>query len=178
MAGLGIVAASFGGTLERSFEERARYSSGADIRLEGVILNTRGRSVSALDEYMALPSVSVVGPAFRGAGSDLSELLGESYTMVAVDSRVVSEVGWFREDFADRPLPELLAQLEHPSLPVGLALPEEASELWLVIKTDRPQPDVGVIARLKDANGRYFTYIMGPLDSTQWERMSGASAPS
>ena len=172
MAGLGIVAASFGGTLERSFEERARYSSGADIRLEGVILNTRGRSVSIVDEYMALPSVSVVGPAFRGAGSDLSELLGESYTMVAVDSRVVSEVGWFRDDFAESPLPELLAQLEHTSLPVGLTLPDEASELWLVIKTDRPQPDVGVIARLKDANGRYFTYIMGPLNSTQWERMA------
>ncbi len=172
MAGLGIVAASFGGTLERSFDERARYSSGADLRLEGVILNTRGRSVSAVDEYLALPGVSVVGPAFRGAGSDLSELLGESYTMVAVDSGVVSDVGWFREDFADEPMPELLARLEHDSLPVGLPLPDEASELWLVIKTDRPQPDVGVIARLKDANGRYYTYIMGPLDSTQWERMA------
>ena len=172
MAGLGIVAASFGGTLERSFDERARYSSGADIRLEGVILNTRGRSVSVVDEYLALPGVSVVGPAFRGAGSDLSELLGESYTMVAVDSRVVSEVGWFRDDFADRPLPELLAQLEHPSLPAALPLPDDAAELSLVIKTDRPQPDVGVIARLKDANGRYYTYIMGPLNSTQWERMA------
>ena len=172
MAGLGIVAASFGGTLERSFEERARYSAGADIRLEGVIVNTRGQSVSVVDEYKALPNVSEVGPAFRGAGSDLSELLGESYTMVAVDSRVVSDVGWFRDDFADEPLPDLLAELEHPSLPVGLLLPPDSSEITLLIKTDRPQPDVGVIARVRDSNGRYFTYIMGPLNSTRWERMT------
>ncbi len=172
MAGLGIVAASFGGTLERSFEERARYSAGADIRLEGVIVNTRGQSVSVVDEYKALPNVSKVGPAFRGAGSDLSELLGESYTMVAVDSRVVSDVGWFRDDFADEPLPDLLAELEHPSLPVGLLLPPNSSEITLLIKTDRPQPDVGVIARVRDSNGRYFTYIMGPLNSTRWERMT------
>ena len=172
MAGLGIVAASFGGTLERSFEERALYSAGADIRLEGVIVNTRGQSVSVVDEYKALPNVSEVGPAFRGAGTDLSELLGESYTMVAVDSRVVSDVGWFRDDFADRPLPDLLAELEHPSLPVGLLLPPNSSEITLLIKTDRPQPDVGVIARMRDSNGRYFTYIMGPLNSTRWERMT------
>ena len=172
MAGLGIVAASFGGTLERSFEERARYSAGSDIRLEGVILNTRGRSASVVDKYMELPGVNEVGAAFRGSGSDLSELLGESYTMVAVDKDVVSAVGWFRDDFADKPMPELLASLEHPSLPRGLPLPRNATDIRMVVKTDRPQPNVGVIARLRDANGRYFTYVMGPLQSTQWERMS------
>ena len=172
MAGLGIVAASFGGTLERSFEERARYSAGTDLRLEGVILNTRGRSMSAVDQYMGLPGVNEVGAAFRGSGSDLSELLGESYTMVALDSGVVSDVGWFREDFAEKPMPELLASLEHPSLPRGLPLPYNATDIRLTVKTDRPQANVGVIARLRDANGRYFTYVMGPLQSTQWERMS------
>ena len=36
MSGLGIFAASFGGTLERSFRERVLYSSGSDLRLLNV----------------------------------------------------------------------------------------------------------------------------------------------
>ena len=35
-AGLGIFASSFGATLDRSFEERILYSTGSDIRLDGV----------------------------------------------------------------------------------------------------------------------------------------------
>ena len=168
MAGLGIFAASFGGTLERSFEERALYSTGADIRMTGVLLNTRGSSEPLLGTLEALPSVSNVGLAFRGFGSDLSKLLGESYTMFAIDGEAIMDIGWFRGDFSDGPMRPKVTTLANPTPPQGIALPVSAESVGVTIKADREHPTVVVAARLKDANGRYFTYLLGRLDSNQW----------
>jgi hypothetical protein len=95
MAGLGTFAASFGGRLRRSFEERALYSTGADIRIEDVRLSSRRTSMSLVDTYENLPAVTQVGIAFRGRGSDLSKLFARPYTMFAIDGDAIMDVGWF-----------------------------------------------------------------------------------
>ena len=41
-AGLGIFAASFGGTLDRSFKERVLYSTGSEIRIDGISADASG----------------------------------------------------------------------------------------------------------------------------------------
>ena len=168
MAGLGIFAASFGGTLNLSFEERALYSSGADIRLEGVTLNNRGSTRSVVESYMALPGVEEVGPVFRGFGSDMSTLFGKAYTMFAMDGEALNEIGWFRDDFSKKPMAQLLTNLDHPNPPQGIALPSGARTIGVRIKADRPHATVTVIARIKDANDRYFSYHLGALNSSDW----------
>ena len=174
MSGLGIFAASFGGTLERSFEERARYSSGADIRVEGVLLNSRGQTRPLIGSYETLSGVDQVGSVFRGVGTDLSKLLGESYTMFAMDGEALNDIGWFRDDFSEVPMEELIAGLEHPSPPEGIQLPMDATTIKVVVKANRPQSGVGVTTRIKDANNRYFTYFMGTLSSSDWDEMESA----
>ena len=163
MAGLGIFAASFGGTLERSFQEQARYATGADIRVEGVTLNNRGRSVSLAAQYEGLPAVNEASPVIKAFGTDLSKLLGESYTMVGVDGEAMSRIGWFRGDFAEQPMARLLTMLEHPEPPVGVAMPDGATSLGIRVKPDRPRENLALSVRVKDANDRYFTYVMGRL---------------
>ena len=163
MAGLGIFAASFGGTLERSFEEQARYATGADIRVEGLTLNNRGQSAPLVEAYEAMPIVDEASPVVKSFGSDLSKLLGESYTMVAVDGETLNRVGWFRGDFSDRPLSQLLTQLDHADPPVGIDLPDNARGIGMRVKPDRPRESLAISLRIKDANDRYFTYVMGRL---------------
>ena len=171
MAGLGIFAASFGGTLRLSFEQRALYSTGSDIRLEGLILNSTGRSRPVAESYETMAGVDRATPAFRGLGTDLSKLLGETYTMFAADQSSLAEIAWFRDDFADRPLEELLPGLVSTTIPQGISLPESARTLGVVLKADRPHPSIAVTARVKDANGRYFTYFLGSLTSADWVSM-------
>ncbi|MCH7786472.1 MAG: FtsX-like permease family protein, partial [Chloroflexi bacterium] len=178
MSGLGIFAASFGGTLERSFEERARYATGTDIRMEGVLLNSRGQSRPLVESYENLPGVDQVGAVFRGVGTDLSKLFGDSYTMFAMDSEVIDDIGWFRDDFSEKPMSELIAKLKHPSLPEGIQLPIDATTIKVMVKANRPQAGVGVATRLRDANNRYFTYIMGTLNSTAWVEMESSLSRS
>ena len=168
MAGLGIFAASFGGTLKLSFTERALYSTGSDVRLEGVLLNTTGQSKPIAGSYEALPAVDQVAVNYRGFGSDLSRLLGGSYTMFAMDGDVMMDLGWFRDDFSDKPMSAMLTSLSNPTPPVGLVLPEDAIAIGVNIKADRPHPGVAVVARIKDVNHRYFTYILGNLTSNRW----------
>ena len=163
MAGLGIFAASFGGTLERSFEEQAQYATGADIRVEGLTVNNRGRSMPLVETYEAMPAVDEASPVIKAFGSDLSKLLGESYTMVGVDGETMQRIGWFRGDFAERPIGEMITQLEHENPPVGIDLPDSARGIGMRVKPDRPRESLAVSIRIKDANDRYFTYVMGRL---------------
>ena len=163
MAGLGIFAASFGGTLERSFEEQAQYATGADVRVEGLTVNNRGTSLSLVETYEAIPLVEEVSPVVKAFGSDLSKLLGESYTMVAVDGETMRRIGWFRGDFADRPMGEMLTKLEQQNQPIGIDLPDNSRGIGIRVKPDRPRESLALSLRIKDANDRYFTYVMGRL---------------
>ncbi|MCI0790957.1 MAG: ABC transporter permease [Chloroflexi bacterium] len=171
MSGLGIFAASFGGTLERSFQEQARYATGADIRLEGLVLNNLGDSRPLVDSYKMMPGVGEVSPVLRAFGTDLSRLIGESYTMIALDGPVVKDIGWFRPDFSNDPMGELLTSLDHPRPPRGLAIPDDAVGLGVRVIADRPHSTVAVTLRVRDVNGRYYSYVLGLLNTTQWQAM-------
>ena len=168
MTGLGIFAASFGGTLQRSFSERALYSTGTDVRLVGTLFNTRGDSVPMRQSYEILPAVEDVSLAYRGFGSDLSKLLADSYTMFAVEGERIKDMAWFRDDFSESSMQSMLSSLAVETLPGGLELPSEAVAVGLTIKADRPHPTVVLAVRMRDVNGRYFTYPMGSLDTSDW----------
>ena len=173
MAGLGIFAASFGGTLQRSFTERALYSAGADIRLANVSVNNTGFTKPLVEPYDRIKDVEGVSPALRGRGSVLSIRFGNtSYDMLAVDPDRLSEVAWYREDFSEDPLPEVMAKLTGNEIPIGITLPERANAVQVLVKADRPHPTVGMAVRVRDANGRYFTYGLGRLESSTWRLYS------
>ena len=169
MAGVGILAASFGGTLKRSFEDRALYATGADIRVEDLLLNSRGSSRPVVASYKEIPGVVEVAPVIRAFGTDLSKLLGELYTMFATDGggpqrrRMVQ-----RKTFPTSRWGELLTSLEHPDPPRGIRLPEGARAIGVRVKADRPRHTIGIDARIADANDRYFTYRLGTLHSSDW----------
>ena len=169
MTGLGIFAASFGGTLQRSFEERALYSTGADVRLEGTLLNTKGASKPVRESYQSLPDVREVTLAYRGFGSDLSRLIADSYTMFAVEGDLIKDMGWFRDDFSEISMSSMLTSLALDSLPEGLPIPAEAEAIGVIARADRPHPSVTLAARVRDSNGRHFTYPLGALKSGEWE---------
>ena len=193
-AGLGIFASSFGATLERSFEERVLYSTGSDVRVDGVRehITTRrnfrrwGRSTptptptpvlsptprATIEEaYGGVEGVEVVSPVFRNRGNDLSKFFGDSFTMIALEPDSFSEVAWFREDFAGKPMAELLGSLTPDVMLDGITLPEDAAKLSIRLKADRPHPSVRVTARVRNARERYSTHTLGQLGSSDWQEM-------
>ena len=168
MAGLGVFAASFGGTMRRSFEERSLYAVGADVRVEGAQTNTLGASVPIRQSYESLPGAPRAALAYRGFGSDLSQIFADSYTMFAVEGERIREIGWFRDDFSERDMGGMLSSLALDALPAGLPIPDGAAAIGVRAKADRPHPTVRLAARIRDANDRYFTYDLGALASGGW----------
>ncbi len=175
MAGLGVFAAGFGGTMRRNFDERALYAVGADARVEGALTNT-AESVPIRRSYESLPGVSQVALAYRGFGSDLSKLFADSYTMFAAESERIREIGWFRDDFSDEDMGGMLSALALDELPSGLPLPNGAVALEARAKADRPHPTAILAARIRDSNDRYYTYPLGALASGGWRTMGAPLA--
>ena len=171
MAGLGIFAASFGGTLERSFRERVLYSSGSDLRLLKVAQNRRGATRPFAGGYELLDGVERASPVLRESGTDLSKLVGGSFEMLAVDSSSFAEVAWYRDDFSDLSLEGILETLNGVGQQPGVPLPDDARTIEVLLKSDRVHPTVAVTARIKDANNRYFTYSLGFLQTIDWQTM-------
>ena len=173
MAGLGIFAASFEGTLQRSFSERVLYSAGADMRLANVSLNNRGFTRPLVEPYEKMEDVEGVAPVLRARGSVLSVRFGDtSYDMLAVDPERLAGVAWYREDFSEEPLAEVMANLKGNEIPLGIQMPEHARAVQMLVKADRPHPSVGMGVRVRDANGRYFTFGLGFLESSTWRLYS------
>lgn len=189
-AGLGIFASSFGATLDRSFEERILYSTGSDIRLDGVreyikppvrhrwwsrtptptptpFVSPTPRPTIA-EAYGNVEGVTEVTSVFRSRGSDLSKGLGQSITVLAMEPTSFPEVAWFRDDFSDTPINELLTSIVPENELKGLQMPMDATVLNVRLKGDRPHRSVRVKARVRNARSHYATYTLGQLESSEW----------
>ena len=182
-AGLGIFAASFSATLDRSFVERVLFFTGSDVRLNGnVPVSSFRRDLSPDDQfkstsimmerYEQMPGIDSVSLVRRSSGHDLSKFFGRTYDMLAVDPESFLDVAWFREDFAGRPMSELFSSLTTEEGPQGIPIPAEVKLLEVRIKPDRPHPSVLMTARVVDSRGRYYSYRLGGLNFASWEVLS------
>ena len=179
-AGLGIFAASFGGTLDRSFRERVLFSSGSDFRLEQSRPTVRPRRATQsstrirrprpemVESYERIAGVERASPVLRARGRDLTTAFGETFVMMAVDPETFAEVAWFRDDFAGEPMDDLVRSIKMQNPPQGIVLPDDAVTLRVRVRPDRRHASVKLTARVMNARGEHFTYDLGNLTDEDW----------
>ena len=167
-AGLGVFAASFVATLERSYQERVLYATGSDVRVEGVKVDDSRFLATFADRYQGLSDIDRVSPAYRGLGFDKTNPANDSFTVLGVDGKTFGDVAWSRDDFAREPLAELVEALGDSIPKGGIELPRATVSLSVTLKASRPEPDVYVSARVRDANDRYYSYRLGALGFTDF----------
>ena len=165
-AGLGIFAASFGGTLDRSFKERVLYSTGSEIRIDGISMDATGFSRPLQSSYEQIDGVSAASSVYRGWAYDYTDLTSDKIQILGINPSTFDDVGWFRDDFLSTNKTDVLASLESDQITEGIPIPENARTLAIMAKSSRPQPTVRLAARIVDVNGRYFTYEMGNLTTS------------
>ena len=104
-AAVGTFAATYGETTDRSLEERARFSAGADLRLTGLgslKSDTPDEIRSALG---GIGGVEAVATAYRTAlPIGPQSTFGTPVPVLALDPDRASVLLWFRDDFADEDL--------------------------------------------------------------------------
>ena len=169
MTGLGIFAASFGGTLDRSFQDRELYKVRTDITIPSVRINSVGLSRSVTAAYQISEGVEVVSPALRSPGLDLTGgVLGDSFSVLGIEPQSFADIAVYRSDYSTTDLPVLMSKIQHDTQLEGLVIPENARSLGLLVKSNISSETVALAARLRDDNGRFFTYELGTLDSGDW----------
>lgn len=101
--GVGLFGATFSATLDRSYEDRAAYTVGADIRVSDLrALGSRGDVVfTATFEDIPAQSSSTVT---RLAAAVQSNGLTVPVELVGIDGQTFADVSYFRGDFADEGL--------------------------------------------------------------------------
>lgn len=172
---VGMFAAGFRATLERSYDDRAAYEAGADARLAG--MSTRdGFGPELFARRVAeTTDAETVSPAARVSGSyQASQFSFTSVDVLGIDPATFPSVAFWRGDFAGPSLESLVERLpvEAAEDPAAITLPAETAwlGLWLLPPAQQLPLDLQVGVRVLDADGAFWEYRLRPtgLSNGDW----------
>ena len=177
---LGVIGSAFSSTLERSQIDRALYAAGAGLRLEhggrSRPVPLQGLSDAVVDEGVADWAAEVQ----RSSGHVTTTGFSTRGTLLAIETENFANIGWYRPDFAGGRSFEELTTLLAPGpldVPEGIPLPAEATSLTVSVQPSRPNSNLSLRARLRDANGYHFDMHIGDLGFRGWKRLDGDIIP-
>lgn len=172
---VGTYAASYSSTTERSFEDRANFDAPVDMRSfsEGRGTTTGAAAViEATAEEM--PGVENASPVFRTNNAEMATPGGGGmrFQALGLDPGETGDMLWFRDDFANVPVDDLLIQLDGPANLAGKTLPGVPATLsaWV-----NPSPDVAqttMRARFLDSDNTPWTADFGPVGNAGWHELT------
>ena len=168
VTGLGVLATTVGGTLNRSYEERILYEVASDLRVTGVPTHFAQGTEEIKRRYLTMSGVSSVSLALRGEGSVGASYSGNSFGVLAVESDEFPYVTWYRDDFSERPLPQVMGLLRSGANQPNIELPEGAENLYVWTRTMDDYPNMFLWMVVQDHRGVTDTITFGPVSGTDW----------
>jgi hypothetical protein len=174
---VGVFAAGFRATLERSYDDRAAYEAAAPARVVGL----RPELGVGPDSVVGAAAVALslrpeeIMPAIR---ADASYALGRFHyadlTVLGLVPEAARELAFWRSDFASRSLASLMGELRAARVEsvAGLPIPADAVCLGLRAKLppELPRARLGVRLRSPDARAWALEAIpVGSADADGWQ---------
>ncbi len=171
VTGLGVLATTVGGTLDRSYEERVLYEVASDIRVTGIPTYFSRGTESLKERYLAIPGVSSLSLAMRSLGSVGATYSGNSFGILAVESDEFPYVSWYRDDFSERPLNQVMGLLKTGAGLPPIELPKNADNIFVWVHPMDEYSNIYLWMVLKDRRGIIDTVTFGPLRDAEWTLM-------
>ena len=163
---VGMFAAGFRATLEQSYSDRAAYQSGADGRITEIRNPSDLPDQELVEHFEQLPGLENVSATARLNAFWQPEIYTKAQLeLLAVNVTDFDKAAYWRKDFSDKPLSELLKQLpiSNENSPEPLYIPPETRYMAIHAHIVFPN-DVGIPAiRLGSKDGRYWEYYLVPL---------------
>jgi hypothetical protein len=177
VTGLGVLATTVGGTLNRSYEERVYFDTASDIRVTGIPAYFATGVDAMKQRYLRIEGVTDVSLAVRGTGGLGSSGTGRSFQILGLESQDFQYMTWYREDFSERPLTGVMRALQPPVRIEPVRLPSNAREISVWVKPDDYYSNMFVWFVLSDARGLVRTVTLGRVGDTNWHQIR-AEVPS
>ena len=171
---VGTYAASYSTTATTTFEERARYQAGVDLRASALGLGDMGLDSPAIDSALtALPGVEQASAVTRLVGAPATQgISGRVFQVLGLEPDRTAAMLWFRDDFAGESLHDLMAGLGAPEPLRGKALPPGADTIRVSVHLPETNAQMTLWARVRDAEGYYQMLDMGRLEQPGWGEYS------
>lgn len=161
---VGMFAAGFRATLDRSYEDRVAYAAGADLQVTGI--RQQGLPPDRLASAVTASTGGQGTPLWRTFGSyTISQFNFTDVTVLGVRPSEFDKFSFWRNDFSGGSLNELLRPLreEAEPAPKGPALPQDARLIGVWISTPLPFNLATYGMRLVDDAGSTWDYrLLGP----------------
>ena len=173
VTGSGVVSGTLASTLSRSNNEQIFYFTGSDLRLvpRNPITN------EMVSDVRGVPGVLNVARAFRATGQAGTTDVGNQFELLAVDETDFTRVAWFREDFADGDLPEMVNALAVKVKPEPIHLPAGTVKIGALARSDPRVENHFLWYVLKDARDRTRTITLGQVEADWTEQTAEISNP-
>ena len=163
VTGVSVLATTVGGTLEQSRLDRVRHHVGGDVRV-----NMSRQFIGGVSTFREKPSVALAAEAIRTDGS-FGPL---NFEVLGVDSALFDRISWYRDDYSERPLAEVVAQLR-PQAGSSLAvLPEGTTSVGVWALPAEHYHGLMLNILLRDAGGQLSTIFLGDVGPPEWKRLS------
>lgn len=167
---LGMFAAGFRATLDRSYQDRASYQAGAELRVQGV----RQPSISTPNDVAPRVGKAInaatVSPVLRTNVSYSARLFSSvDGTVLGIDPDSFGKVAYWRDDFSSHSLAGIertLAKNDLKQQP-GVSLPDGARWIGVWVNTPSSNQGYGLAMRLSDRNGRILDYALNSQQGPQ-----------
>ena len=176
---VGTFAASYASTAAKAFDERALFRSGVEFRAQTIGTGpstsySMGTNTERADRLLSeLEGVRLGSAALRTNGGPATAGTSfRGFQVLAVDPDVANALLWFRDDFADSTLRELLAPLGAPEPLRGIALPAGTGGISMKILPSPNANSQTLWVRVRDGNGFHQMLQMGSLEGTGWQEYS------
>ncbi len=169
---VGMFAASYTSTTERSYEDRARFAAGVELRAgasDATFLPSDPARLEA--ELEAVEGVENASAVMRLEGEIATPNSAGPEVAVLAVSEEAGDLLWWREDFAERTLDAILDRVDSGDILRGVPIPPAAAELSVWVNPELQRTTVTVWARVRDATGRHHLLPFGKLDFRGWREL-------
>tara|TARA_Y100000590_G_scaffold278529_1_gene312687 strand:+ start:21214 stop:24903 length:3690 start_codon:yes stop_codon:yes gene_type:complete len=171
ITGMAVLSTTVGGTLDKSQLERVLHKTASDVRVTGLPLD-RSRGIDQTREYFQdIEGVSESALAYRGVATPGSTGAGFQFDVLAVQPEEFKQVSWFREDYAEIDLVNLMIDLQEKSDLDQLQIPENSKQIGVHVKPEENYPNIFVWLIVEDGRGFVRTITLGRTQKAQWQQL-------
>ena len=163
VTGVSVLATTVGGTLEQSRLDRVRHQVAGDLRI-----NMSRQFIGGVSTFREMPSVSLAAEAIRTDGT-FGPL---NFEVLGVDSALFHRISWYRDDFSERPLDQVVAHLRPQAGSSVAVLPEGATSVGLWALPAEHYNGLMMNILLRDASGQLTTVFLGDVGPPEWKRLT------
>ncbi|MCH2316172.1 MAG: FtsX-like permease family protein [SAR202 cluster bacterium] len=171
VTGLGILATTVGGTLDRSYEERILYEVGSDLRMTGVPTYFAIGNDEIKERFLAIPGVTSISLGLRGGGIVGTTYSGNNFSVLAIEAEEFPYIAWYRDDFSERSLTGVMRALHSGVHAEPIDIPEGAQKLKVWADAEDYYPNMFLWMVVQDRRGVLDTLTLGPMPEPGWTLM-------